>query len=111
MIEKINLSKDCVTGGEVRKVVLPVSGEIQELRVDPHTAIKLHGHNNQWEVWLWNNKAYVCLKGEEHQLINESEETAYVRGIKGKEDYLYDDLDEFFHMLGYAVYHDSLIIK
>lgn len=111
MINEINLSKDFVTGGEVRKNTLSVKAEIQGLRVEPHTSIKLHDHDNQWEVYLWNNRAYVCLKGEEHKLVNESGETKYITAIKGTEDYSLDDLGEFFWIWGYSVYHDSLIIR
>ena len=111
MIKESTLSKDFATGGEVRKNTLSLKAEIQGLEVEPHTSIKLHGHDNQWEVYLWNRRAYVCLKGEEHELINECGETKYITAIKGTEDYSYDDLAEFFYRRGYSVYHDSLIIK
>lgn len=114
MIKEINLSEDFVTGGEVRKGTLSLKAEIQGLKVDPHTSIKLHGHDNQWEVWLRDSpikRAYVCLKGEEHELVNKSERTEKIVAIKGQEDYSYDDLASFFYDYGYSVHHGSLIIE
>lgn len=114
MINEMKLSKDFVTGGEVRKSTLSVKAEIQGLRVDPHTSIKLHGHDNQWEVCLRDSpikSAYVCLKGEEHELVNDSGKTLDITAIKGQEDYSFDDLARFFYARGYSVHHGSLIVQ
>lgn len=106
------LPKDFIDGTEVRKLTLTEIGEIQYLSVDPYTSIKLHDHDGLWEVWcrLKNKTAYVCLKGESHELVNKTGECEEIMAVKGKLDYSYDELGEFFYRLGFSVYHGSLII-
>lgn len=86
--------------------------EMQCLFVRNRTRIKKHGHNNQWEVWVWLSKktAYVCLIGEEHELINDSDEFMELMAIKGHTDYSFDDLSTFLSNLGFLVRHGSLEI-
>ena len=79
--------------------------EIQYLRIAPWTSIGLHGHGDQWEVWVdtSRNTAYVCLIGEKHELVNNSEKEMIVMAIKGHIDYSYEDLAEIFHGLGFLL--------
>lgn len=114
MINEIILSKEIIDGFQVRKGTLYGIDEVQCLRVSPKTSIKLHGHNGkQWEVWIILSpipKAYVCLKGEEHELVNNSNSDVVIMAIKGHFDYSYDELGEFLHTIGFSVHHDSLRI-
>jgi len=119
MIEAIRLPDDFVTGtaktGEpwVKKLTLEGIDEIQCLHVAPQTSIKLHGHDNQWEVWasLADKTAYVCLIGEEHKLVNNSSTMMVIMAIKGHLDYSYDDLTSVFRGLGFSVKHGSLLVN
>ena len=99
--------KVCVEKMTVNGVV-----EIQRLIVTPRTEITLHGHDDQWEVWILLSalKVYICLKGEEHQLINRSEEPLKVIAIKGNSDHTFDELAEFFHGMGFCVIKGSMEI-
>ena len=87
MIETTQLSEKLITttreirqpfgyfgGPKVEKRILEGIDEIQYLYVTPWTNIKMHGHDNQWELWVsFSHKtAHVCLKGEEHELVNNS---------------------------------------
>ncbi len=110
MIASTKLSKDFKKGNEVWKTILGKECEVQFLEVDPHTSIDLHRHDNQWEVTLcfYLMRAYVCLKNEEHELVNNSDETIRVMAIKGTSDYTYDDLGELFCSFGFSVYHGSI---
>ena len=106
---------DTISLHNVRVEKMTVNGvvEIQRLIVTPRTEITLHGHDDQWEVWILLSalKVYICLKGEEHQLINRSEEPLKVIAIKGNSDQTFDELAEFFHGMGFSVYHGSMEIK
>ena len=87
--------------------------EIQYLNISPWTSIKMHKNENQWEVWLRisHKTAYVCPKGEEHQLVNNSDAFMIIMSIKGHIDYSYDNLAELFHNFGFSVTHGSLIVQ
>lgn len=122
MIETSKLPEELVSGiGKIRspfgpKVVkrtLEGIDEIQHLYVSPWTSIKKHGHNNQWEIWvrISHKTAYVCLKGEEHELVNNSGAMMVLMAIKGHIDYSYDDLAGLLHDWGFAVTHGSLLVN
>lgn len=115
MIHESILSKELINGLGVRKSTLNKIDEIQYLCVDPKTTIKLHGHGKkQWEIWLLFfpiPKAYICLKGEEHELVNNSDSNVVIMAIKGSNDCSYDELGEFLHKLGFSVHHGSLVIE
>lgn len=122
MIETTKLPKEFIAGlgqirepfgPEVRKRTLEGIDEIQHLYVTPWTSIKKHGHDNQWEVWvrLSHKTAYVCLKGEEHELINNSGAMMILMAIKGHMDYSYDDLAELLYAWGFSVTHGSLVVN
>lgn len=100
-------------GPGVSKTTLEGIDEIQHLYVSPWTAIKKHGHDGQWEVWLdlFRKRAYVCLIGEEHELANNRKERMILMAIKGHGEYSYDDFGEFFCNLGFSVYHGSLVVN
>lgn len=125
MIEISKLPKELIAGtGKPRYVfgqlqepfaakrTLKGIDEMQYLLVGKRTRIKKHGHNNQWEVWVWLSKktAYVCLIGEEHELVNDSDEFMELMAIKGHTDYSFDDLSTFLCNLGFLVRHGSLEI-
>lgn len=125
MIEISKLPKELIAGtGKPRYVfgqlqepfasrrILKGIDEMQYLFVRNRTRIKKHGHNNQWEVWVWLSKktAYVCLIGEEHELVNDSDEFMELMAIKGHTDYSFDDLSTFLCNLGFLVRHGSLEI-
>lgn len=87
--------------------------EIQSLYVAPRTTIKTHGHDNQWEVWvrISHKTAHICLIGEEHTLVNDSDEPMTLMAIKGHINYSYDDLAELFGLWGFSVEQGSLIVN
>ena len=97
---------------EVKKSTLDGIDEIQYLEVAPWTSITMHGHEQQWEVWVrfFNKTAYVCLIGEEHELVNNTGVAMNLMAIKGNINYTYDDLAEIFTNLGFTVIHGSLVI-
>ena len=97
----------------VQKRTLYGIDEIQYLYVSPHTSIKKHGHNNQWEVWIRipQKEAYVCLHGEEHELVNNTGRMMVLMAIKGHINYSYDDLAELLEKWGFSVTHGSLVIS
>lgn len=97
----------------VKKRTIKGIDEIQYLYVSPRTAIKMHGHDNQWEVWvsLSHRTAYVCLKGEEHELVNKSSVMMILMAIKGHIDYSYEDISSLFRDWGFTVTHGSLVFK
>ncbi len=99
-------------GPGVNKTTLEGIDEIQYLYVSPWTSIKMHGHDNQWEVWvnISRKTAHVCLIGEEHELINHREERMVVMAVKGHINYSYVDLAAFFYDLGFSVSHGSLVV-
>lgn len=77
----------------------------------------MHGHkSNQWEVLvdIGNKTAYVCAKGREHELVNNSDEIVLVLAITG---YSYDsdpilpELENVFKIFGVSVTTGSLIIR
>lgn len=111
MMEETRLPKEFIDGREVRKLTLDGIDEIQYLYVAPRTSIKPHGHDDQWEVWvrISHKTAYVCLKGEEHELVNRSGAMMLLMAIKGHSDYSYDDIAQLFQRLGFSVHHGSLI--
>lgn len=94
----------------VEKRTLRGIDEIQYLRVSPFTSINRHTHDNQWEVWIRvsEQQAFVCLKGEEHELVNNSASSMVIMAIKGHEDYTYDDLAGVLSDLGFSVQHGDL---
>ena len=99
---------------KVEKTTMFGIDEIQALYISPRTGIKKHGHEkNQWEVWIdiSRKRAYVCLKGEEHELVNKSGEMLMIVAIKGHEDYSYDDFEMFFCDLGFSVDSGSIVIE
>ncbi len=98
---------------EVEKITLEGIDEIQYLSIAPCTSIKMHGHEQQWEVWvrLFHKTAHICLIGEEHELENKSGKIINVLAIKGNKDYSYDDLAYFFRNIGFSVAHGSLVIN
>ena len=87
--------------------------EIQHLYVTPWTSIKMHGHDNQWDVWvsISHKTAHVCLKSEEHELVNNSGTVMILMAIKGHIDYSYEDLAELFRNWGFSVSHGSLVVN
>ena len=126
MIEKTQLPEEFITGTrgarhlfghllgpKVEKRTLEGIDEIQYLYVAPWTSIKMHGHDNQWEVWarLSHKTAHVCLKGEEHELVNNSGAMMILMAIKGHIDYSYDDLAGLLRDWGFTVTHDSLVVN
>ena len=97
----------------VEKRTLEGIDEIQHLYIFPWTSIKKHGHNEQWELWLRfspNKRAYVCLKGEKHKLINNSSACLEIMAIKGHINYSYDDLAQFLFSFGFSSFHGSLVV-
>ena len=98
---------------EVEKSTLERIDEIQYLSIAPWTSIKMHGHEQQWEAWVWlsHKTAHICLIGEEHELENKSGKIINVLAIKGNKDYSYDDLAYFFRNIGFSVAHGSLVIN
>ncbi len=125
MIKTTKLSEDFITrtsGGVnfarlvepmVEKRTIEGIDEIQYLYVSPWTSIKMHGHDGQWEVWLRpsHKTANVCLKDEEHELVNNSGVMMILMAIKGHIDYSYDDLAELFYRWGFSVTHGSLVVN
>ncbi len=122
MIEPVFLPDKLVSGTaqayqmgrpSVKKTTLEDIDEIQYLSVTPWTSINKHGHNDQWEVWvnLEQKTAHVCLKGEEHELVNNTGTLRKFVAVKGHKDYTYDELACFFYCWGLSVTHGSLIIS
>lgn len=114
MIEKTKLPTEIVEGNFVEKQTLKGIDEIQHLHVAPHSSIKLHDHDNQWEVWILFSpvkRAYICLKGETHEFVNNSKEEQHAMAIKGHLDYSYEDLTDIFQNLNFEVYHGSILIE
>ncbi len=101
-----------LVGPKAEKRTLEGIDEIQYLYVAPWTSIKMHGHDNQWEVWarISHKTAYVCLIGEEHELVNNSGACMVIMAIKGHINYSYDDLAELFYRWGFSVTHGSLAV-
>lgn len=100
-------------GPKVEKSILEGIDEIQYLHVTPWTSIKMHGHDNQWEVWadLSKKTVYICLIGEKHELVNNSTAVLVLMAIKGHIEYSYNDLEELFHSWGFSVKHGSLEVN
>lgn len=100
-------------GPEAKKRVLTGIDEIQYLYVAPRTAIKMHGHNNQWEVWLRipEKTANICAVGEEHELVNDSDRMLIIMAIKGHVNYPYEDLAGLLYGWGFSVTHGSLLVN
>lgn len=100
-------------GPKVEKSTIEGIDEIQYLYVAPRTSIKMHGHDNQWEVWarISHKTAHICLIGEEHELVNNSGSMMLLMAIKGHVNYSYDDLAELFYKWGFSVTHGSLVVN
>lgn len=100
-------------GPTVEKSTLEGIDEIQYLYVAPWTSIKMHGHDNQWEVWvrISHKTAHICLIGEEHELVNNSGSMMILMAIKGHVNYSYDDLAELFCKWEFSVTHGSLVVN
>lgn len=99
--------------GNVQKIALNGLDVGQCLEIDPHSSILMHNHDGeQWEAWihLAKNTVYICLKDEEHELINDSDSEVVFMAIKGCFDYTYDELKEFFSRLDFEVKHGSVHI-
>ena len=115
MIKTTTLPEEFVTGVSplVEKLTIEGIDEIQQLNVHPWTTINMHGHDNQWEVWVWplEKKAYVCLKGEKHRLVNQTDSMLIIIAIKGHKDYTFDDLAEIFFHWGYSIFRGSIVVK
>ncbi len=88
---------------KAEKYILEGIDEIQCLSIYPWTAIKLHGHNNQWEVWLHLLKkvAYICPKEAQHSFINRSNKLMMFIAIKGHSNYSSEELKDFCYNLGF----------
>jgi hypothetical protein len=124
MIEKTRLPEKIISGTAeastyrfggpmVEKSTLEGIDEIQYLYVAPRTSINMHGHNNQWEVWarISHKTAHVCLIGEEHELVNNSDANMILMAIKGHINYSYHDIAELFYKWGFSVTHGSLVVN
>ena len=100
-------------GPMVEKRILEGIDQIEHLYVAPWTSIKMHRHDNQWEVWvrLSHKTAHICLVGEEHELVNNSGSMMILMAIKGHINYSYDDLAGLFKMWGLSVTHGSLVVN
>jgi len=118
MLETTKLPEEFITGigkshygPRVEKCVIEGIDEIQYLDITPKTAIKKHTHDNQWEIWirLLDCSAYVCMKGEEHELINNTSMLMVIMAIKGHSDYDYHYLASILYAWGFSVEHGSLI--
>ena len=121
MLKKENLSRKFIEGTKVvykhqlplvEKYTLNGIDEIQFLNVSSRTSIKMHAHTNQWEIWLWPycREAYICLKGEQHELKNDCDNSMLIMAVKGHSDCSYEDLAYPLHDLGFSVSHGSLIV-
>lgn len=125
MVKTYELPADSLTGlsetGSYRfgkPIVLENTFEdidkIQLLHVGPKTAINLHGHEgDQWEVLvnIANKTAYVCLKGQKHELVNNSDKIVIIIAIIGHSYCpLAVEFETFFQALGFSVTIGSLII-
>lgn len=88
---------------KAEKCILEGIDEIQCLSIYPWTAIKLHGHDDQWEVWLNLSKkvAYICPKEEQHTFVNESNKLIILMTIKGHSNYSFEELKKFFYNFGF----------
>lgn len=86
-------SSSWLVGPMAEKCTLDGIDEIQHLYVAPWTSIKMHGHGNQWEVWvrITHKTAHVCLIGEEHELVNNSGACMTIMAIKGHVNYSYNE--------------------
>ena len=114
-MKKIVLSDELISGAtnsrnphgplnpKAEKCILEGIDEIQYLSIYPWTAIKLHGHDNQWEVWLYFPKkiAYICPKENQHSFINKSNKLTTFMAIKGHSNYSFEELKEFFYNFGF----------
>lgn len=60
--------------------------EVEILRVDPHTKIKNHRHEKNWEIQINLNTGEiisVCKVGESHELENNTDKVWNILCIKG----------------------------
>lgn len=99
--------RDC----EVKKTVLEDIEEVQCLEVGPNLIIRTHKHIKEWEVWIWPSRgqAYICPKGGQHALINNSNQKMNLIAIKGKKDYAFEELASAFRKLGFKVAEGDLL--
>ena len=106
--EKMTLFKP-----KVEKCTLEGIDEIQCLKIYPKTSIKMHGHNDQWEVWIdiANKNVAICPKGKQHMVSNCNDEILTLMAVKGHIDYSFSELAEFFQSFGFEVLHAGLFIK
>ncbi len=90
---------------KVEKCVLDGIDEIQCLTVYPKTSINLHGHDDQWEVWLDISRkvAFICPKGAKHAHSNVSDKTSTLFAIKGHSNYSFSELADFFKSFGFEI--------
>lgn len=121
MIKETQLSKDIFTeNGKTRNYFDPMVkrcalegiDEVQQMYIAPWSAIKMHEHVNQWEVWvnISHKKAYVCLKGEKHKLVNNTGTMITLLSIKGHTNYSYEDIAELFERWNFSTSHSSLVV-
>ena len=94
---------------EISSLTLYGIDKIQCITIPARVSISPHKHDNQWEVWIRpvQMNAYICMKGEQHEVDNSRGAEIYIFSIKGHSDYTYDELKAFFENLGYKVYHGS----
>lgn len=111
-LELTKLPKEMIEGVAVQKITLTEMGDWTYLYVLPRTTIKMHRHEEgQWEacIVLSEKTVYICLAGEEHEVVNDCEEPMTLMEIQGKGKYSYEDLKWFFYSFGYSVKHGSII--
>lgn len=53
----------------------------------------------------------MCVKGEQHELENNTGAIIELLAVKGHLDYSYDDLADILKRFGFSVYHGSLKIE
>jgi hypothetical protein len=114
MVKEEQLPKEAIEGYGARKVRLKKIDEVQSLYVGPRTTILKHGHEKkQWEVYIHpeTKTAYVCLPGEEHELVNASGRMHLFFSIKGKGKRTLKDFETFFKVAGFTVQQGSVLIS
>lgn len=113
MIETTFLPSNFIDGDFIQKATISKINEIQMLTIAPHTSIKKHKHDKQWEIYLRispKQHADICLKGESHELVNNTDKQQIIIAIKGDNDYTLEDFKSFFHNTGFYLHHGSCFI-
>ena len=100
---------------ELMREVLTIEGvdKIRFVSVAPWKSAKMNEHDEQWEVLISFHRktAYVCLKGEEHELVNNSCSIQFLLSITGHSDYSYNDLKRPFRLMGFSVKYGSSVVN